>query len=81
MDKRPTEELYDIVKDPACLLNLADRKEYRKEIKRLSVVLDKYVTRTEDPRALTGESGWDHFPYYYENFEGVVPYSDIKQTE
>ena len=75
--KRPAEELYDIVKDPACLLNLADQKEYSSERKRLSGVLDKYLARTKDPRFVTGESVWDHFPYYFQNHEGVVPYSKI----
>jgi uncharacterized sulfatase len=79
MEKRPLEELYDIVNDPACLLNLADQKEYSSERKRLSDVLDKYLARTEDPRVVTGESVWDYFPYYFQNPEGVVPHSKIKK--
>jgi N-sulfoglucosamine sulfohydrolase len=81
VEKRPAEELYDIVNDPACLQNLADQEDYISEKIRLSGVLDKYLARTEDPRALRGESAWDHFPYYFENFEGIVPYSDIKRAE
>lgn len=64
MAKRPAEELYDIIKDPACLQNLADNPEYSGEKKRLSGVLDKYLTKTADPRVLTGGSVWDEYPYY-----------------
>ncbi len=63
--KRPSEELYDIVNDPACLNNLAGQKEYSREVRRLSGVLDRYLAKTKDPRMLTGESAWDHFPYYF----------------
>ncbi len=65
MAKRPAEELYDIIKDPACLHNLADNQEYAGEKKRLSGVLEKYLVKTADPRTLTGESVWDQFPYYF----------------
>jgi uncharacterized sulfatase len=65
MAKRPSEELYDIIKDPACLTNLADNPEYEGEKKRLSGVLDKYLIKTADPRALTGKSVWDEYPYYF----------------
>jgi uncharacterized sulfatase len=65
MAKRPAEELYDIIKDPACLQNLADNPEYAGEKKRLSSVLNKYLKKTADPRALTGGSVWDQFPYYF----------------
>jgi uncharacterized sulfatase len=64
MAKRPAEELYDVIDDPACLQNLAEDPEYDKVKKRLSGVLKKYLLKTEDPRALTGESIWDDFPYY-----------------
>ncbi|MEN8204146.1 MAG: sulfatase, partial [Bacteroidota bacterium] len=76
MGKRPSEELYDILKDPACLHNLADEPAFSKDKKRLSGVLEKYLKRTDDPRTLTGGSVWDHFPYYFQNIRGVVPYSD-----
>jgi len=64
MYKRPAEELYDIIKDPACLQNLADDPEHAQVRNRLSVVLKKYLVKTDDPRALTGGSIWDDFPYY-----------------
>lgn len=64
MSKRPAEELYDIIKDPACMHNLAKDGTYAKERNRLSGVLDKYLKQTKDPRMLTGGSVWDQFPYY-----------------
>ena len=63
--KRPAEELYDIIKDPACLQNLAELPEFASEKNRLSKALDKYLVKTADPRALTGASVWDDFPYYF----------------
>jgi uncharacterized sulfatase len=77
--KRPYEELYDIVKDPYCLNNLAELGIYSEQKMRLSKVLDAYLLRTEDPRAVTGQSIWDNFPYYFDNPEGQVPY--IKAIE
>jgi len=76
--KRPYEELYDIVNDPSCLTNLISNIDYQKDKKRLSKVLDKYLIKTGDPRALTGKSIWDEFPYYFQNPEGVVPYHNLK---
>ena len=81
MAKRPSEELYDIISDPACLENLAESQEFAEEKKRLSNQLDKYLVQTADPRAVTGESVWDQFPYYFQNYEGIVPYSNIKLKE
>jgi uncharacterized sulfatase len=78
-DKRPYEELFDIVKDPFCLNNLADQDIYSTEKMRLSEVLDTYLHETEDPRAVSGQSIWDDFPYYFQNPDGLVPYSRAVQ--
>ena len=79
MGKRPREELYDVIADPACLNNLAGKQLYVKDQDRLSHVLDDYLLQTDDPRALSGSEEWDHFPYYFLNPEGVVPHSKIKK--
>ena len=76
MAKRPGEELYDVIDDPACLNNLAGNQVYVKDQERLSRVLDEYLLQTGDPRYLSGSEEWDHFPYYFQNPEGVVPYPD-----
>lgn len=78
MAKRPYEELYDILKDPACQQNLIDEAAFQKDRKRLANQLDKYQLKTNDPRANGGESIWDHFPYYFENPTGITPYSEVK---
>ena len=72
--KRPYEELYDVVVDPFCLTNLISNIDYAKDKKRLSNVLDNYLIKTGDPRAVTGKSIWDEFPYYFQNPKGIVPY-------
>jgi len=76
--KRPFEELYNIVEDPYCLKNLSLNKDYKKIKKQLSRTLDEYLLITSDPRAITGKSAWDDFPYYFQNPDGVVPYSNNK---
>ena len=81
VEKRPRDELYDIVKDPACLNNLADSKKFLHKKKCLSAVLDAYLLHTEDPRAISATAPWDPFPYYFNNPDGVVPYSAIKQEK
>ncbi|MCX6327558.1 MAG: sulfatase [Bacteroidia bacterium] len=75
--KRPYEELYDIVNDPFCLTNLISNKNYQKDKKRLAKVLDKYLIKTGDPRALTGKSIWDDFPYYFNNPKSIIPYHNL----
>ncbi len=77
MAKRPYEELYDIINDPFCLRNLITNKDYVKDKKRLVKALDKYLIKTADPRALTGKSVWDDFPYYHQNPKGIVPYHNL----
>lgn len=72
--KRPCEELFNIIKDPCCLKNLATDKDYNEVKTRLAKVLNTYLVKTADPRALTGKSIWDSFPYYSQNPEGIVPY-------
>lgn len=46
--KRPEEELYDIVKDPEQLVNLADKKEYNSIKEKLKVELDAFMEQQGD---------------------------------
>lgn len=50
--KRPEFELYDVVKDPFCLENLAGRKEYSETEKELKTVLLNELTSSGDPRVV-----------------------------
>jgi uncharacterized sulfatase len=66
VDRRPSEELFDIVKDPACLENLADDPNYAQLRAELSGRLTEYLTRTGDARVLDDDGGdiWETYPRY-----------------
>ncbi len=50
--KRPAEELYDVVRDPYNLKNLAAEPSYAEAKRQLVKRLDEYLVRTLDPRAV-----------------------------
>ena len=68
VDKRPQDELYDIVKDPACLKNLASEKASEPVLTAMRTKLRNYLTATQDPRM--GTNG--------EIFESYKRYSPIR---
>ncbi|MGX5858697.1 hypothetical protein ACWKW6_33910 [Dyadobacter jiangsuensis] len=68
VDKRPGQELYDIVKDPACLHNLAAQVNMKRVVSALDKKLKSYLTATGDPRM--GKSG--------EIFETYERYSPLR---
>jgi N-sulfoglucosamine sulfohydrolase len=45
---RPEEELYDVINDPFQLNNLANEKEYKRKLKKLSKKLDIWIDQTGD---------------------------------
>ncbi|MGY8769260.1 MAG: sulfatase-like hydrolase/transferase [Pirellulales bacterium] len=53
--KRPTEELYDLKKDPDQLNNVAKDPAYQAELKKLSKKLIKSLKQRSDPRVLSKE--------------------------
>ncbi len=66
-EKRPAVELFDVVKDPYQLENIASR--HSDVVKQLDEDLTKWLVETSDPRALGGKlSGddprWDKYPYF-----------------
>jgi len=61
--KRPAEELYDCMKDPGQLVNLASDPEYAEVLGKLSAQLMKELKATEDPRAVGGAEAFDKVPY------------------
>ncbi|MEZ4776429.1 MAG: sulfatase-like hydrolase/transferase [Bacteroidia bacterium] len=71
--KRPAEELYDVVKDPDQIHNLAQLPEYEEIKKDLRNSLEAYQTQTKDPR-MEGKNPWDYYPYYTNNPAGLVPF-------
>jgi arylsulfatase A-like enzyme len=66
-EKRPAVELFDVVKDPYQLENIASK--HPDVVKQLDDDLTKWLLETSDPRAQGGKlSGddprWDKYPYY-----------------
>lgn len=64
--KRPSEELYDLGKDPHQIANVAGSQEYAKTKARLRTALTRWMKDTQDPRATSDDDRWDKFPYYGE---------------
>ncbi|HEU5123122.1 MAG TPA: sulfatase [Verrucomicrobiae bacterium] len=62
--KRPAEELFDILKDPGCLNNLATDPRHANIRKKLSQQLDDYLHQTEDPRVLNGGAIFETYRRY-----------------
>jgi len=61
--KRPAEELYDIIKDPDCLENLAGLTSYEKIRKQLSDRLVNRLKETGDPRETGSDPEiWESYP-------------------
>ena len=62
--KHPSEELYDLRKDPDQVNNVAAVDTYSETLAGLRDELNRYLVATEDPRATGGEALWDYYPYY-----------------
>lgn len=68
--KYPAEQLFDIKKDPACLVNLADSLPFASVKKQLSEVLVSKLKETKDAR-IVGPNP--------EVFEGYKRYTDVRE--
>ncbi|KPL23439.1 MAG: hypothetical protein AMS23_06605, partial [Bacteroides sp. SM1_62] len=66
---RPAVELYDIIKDPYCLVNLAEDGQYQKIREDLRRKLEAYLVETGDPR-MVGEDP--------DIFESYIRYAGIR---
>jgi uncharacterized sulfatase len=62
--KRPAEELFDIIKDPGCLNNLAAKPEFASTRTKLSAQLEDYLRKTGDARVLDGGEIWETYQRY-----------------
>ena len=62
--KRPSEELYDLRKDPDQLNNVADDPSYAKAKEELAARLMAELKATGDPRVLGKGDAFDSYPYY-----------------
>ncbi len=63
-EKRPAEQLYDIVKDPGCTKNLADDQEYKSVKKNLSSKLKSELRKQGDPRMKDTGDIFDSYPRF-----------------
>ena len=61
---RPEEELYDCLKDPFQLNNLAYNEDYAEIKKGLSEKLIDNLKKTGDPRIMGEADQFDEYPYY-----------------
>ncbi|MFR9616898.1 MAG: sulfatase [Rikenellaceae bacterium] len=62
-DKRPQEQLFNIAKDPQCMVNLVTDAKYKKVAKAMNQELFAILKETNDTR-LTNPDVWDAYPYY-----------------
>lgn len=74
--KRPSEELYDLKKDPHGGVNLAGSAKYKKLQEELKNEMEKELKRQQDPRLLGQGYLFDQYPYaepkvkdYYNRFK------------
>jgi hypothetical protein len=61
--KRPLEELYQIVDDPECMHNLAEKPELAQLKESLWAELKAKLEETGDPRILGGGDAFDRYEY------------------
>jgi arylsulfatase A-like enzyme len=62
--KRPSDELYDLEKDPAQTINVARHPAYKSILVRLQNELQAWQRSTGDPRLTSDDDRWDRYPYY-----------------
>lgn len=63
--KRPSEELYDLEKDPDQLINIANDSKYKKILQDLRIKLHGKLSELNDPRADDPNyTGFDNYPFF-----------------
>ena len=71
--KRPTEELFDLSKDPDQVNNVANSPDYLEIKNKLSKQLTDYLVATGDPRETEKDFDWDGAIYYMEGDKNPRP--------
>ncbi len=64
VSKRPSEELFQVISDPGCLVNLANDSKYTTVKNQLSEKLERYLTQTDDPRIGPDGEIFETYPRY-----------------
>ncbi|MFI4913188.1 MAG: sulfatase [Sedimentisphaeraceae bacterium JB056] len=75
-EKRPAAELYDIKKDPGCLVNLAAEDDYQARCEQMWAMLKAILVKQGDPRMFGKGECFESVPTIQENkhnFPGVPP--------
>lgn len=73
--KRTEEELYDIVKDPHCMNNLAYNKKYAKVKAELRAQMESELKENGDPRMFGNGEIFETYPYVGKPCDYSDPYS------
>jgi arylsulfatase A-like enzyme len=60
--KRPTEELFDLARDPDCVTNLAGAAAHRSRVAAMRAVLFAQLNLQQDPRVLGQGKVFDNYP-------------------
>jgi arylsulfatase A-like enzyme len=60
--KRPSDELFDVEKDPDCIHNLADDPKYAGIVKALKGKMENELKKQNDPRVLGNGGIFDYYP-------------------
>jgi N-sulfoglucosamine sulfohydrolase len=64
VDKRPEFELYDIRRDPGCIVNLYESRQHATDAARLTAQLDHHLRESGDPRAIDGGDVFETYKRY-----------------
>jgi N-sulfoglucosamine sulfohydrolase len=75
-EKRPAEELYDLVEDPDQMRNVAGDPAHQEAKARLAERLSAYLAETGDPREVGGEMKWEDAEYFAEKDKRPQPSED-----
>jgi N-sulfoglucosamine sulfohydrolase len=78
--KRPSEELYDLEKDPYQMRNVAADPEYQERRDQLSAQLTAYLRDTGDPRETGQTFDWDGADYFQERDKNPEPSQEAIQA-
>ena len=69
---RPARELYNVAKDPDCIVNLAEDPEYKSIREKMARRLHRWMRRTDDPRVDPDDMSFDEYPYVRKAMKAVV---------
>lgn len=78
-EKRPGEELYDLIKDPYQMTNVVYSGEYNEIKESLFEKLTKHLMENGDPRELGGEMKWIGSPYFAEKDKTPRPSEEARK--